>query len=80
MSDRSGHGDIWTVSADGGPATAIMSDAPWDGFPVWSPDGSMIAFHSDRGGSADIWVLGPTQVAVEPSTWGAIKAAFRQGY
>ena len=28
-----------------------------DGGAAWSPDGSRIAFHSDRGGDLDIWVL-----------------------
>jgi Tol biopolymer transport system component len=28
-----------------------------DGGPAWSPDGSRIAFHSDRGGNLDIYVI-----------------------
>jgi Tol biopolymer transport system component len=37
----------------------------------------MIAFASDRSGNYDIWIIDVSAVAVEPTTWGAIKAAFR---
>jgi Tol biopolymer transport system component len=45
--------------------------------PAWSPDGSMIAFSSNRSGVSNIWVMDVRAVAVEPTTWGAIKASFR---
>src|SRR3546814_11658292 len=37
----------------GGEATQVTSGEAWDARPVWSPDGTRIAFISDRGGSRD---------------------------
>jgi hypothetical protein len=39
----------------------------------WSPDGSQIAFGRD----GNIWIIDVGAVAVEPATWGAIKARYR---
>ncbi len=42
-------GDIFTVSVGGGgPSKQLSSDPAYDTAPVWSPDGSRIAFASDR--------------------------------
>ena len=49
-------GDIYTVDADGGDATAMMSGLAFDSQPAYSPDGSMIAFISDRDGSENLWI------------------------
>lgn len=49
-------GDIFTVPATGGDATQITSDGGYDTAPVWSPDGSRLAFSSNRRGSSDIFV------------------------
>jgi hypothetical protein len=43
----------------GGPPVAVTSDPAWDWGPDWSPDGTRIAFTSDRSGSVDIWLVGP---------------------
>lgn len=51
------HGDIFTVSADGGEARQLTSNVAFDSYPVWSPDGRSIAFASDREGSTDVWVV-----------------------
>jgi len=50
-------GDLYTVPIDGGDATRRTSGMAWDYMPRWSPDGSTIAFASDRGGNEDIWLM-----------------------
>ncbi len=50
-------GDIYTLPITGGMATNISSGLPWEIQPRFSPDGSMIAFTSDRGGGDNIWIM-----------------------
>lgn len=50
-------GDIFTVPSSGGTAKQITSNAAFDSYPVWSPDGNHIAFASNREGSIDVWVM-----------------------
>ncbi len=50
-------GDIYTMPITGGTATAIASGLPWEVQPRFSPDGSRIAFTSDRGGGDNIWIM-----------------------
>lgn len=50
-------GNIFTVPAKGGDARQITSGNSYNTAPVWSPDGSKIAFGSDREGSMDIFVV-----------------------
>jgi mono/diheme cytochrome c family protein len=40
--------DIWAFDIATGKGTAITSDAPPDSAPIWSPDGTEIAYVSDR--------------------------------
>lgn len=43
-------------------------DSEWTyGMPAWSPDGDKIAYHSDAGGTEDIWVMSPIEVGFEPA-------------
>ncbi|MEP4148278.1 MAG: amidohydrolase family protein [Halioglobus sp.] len=49
-------GDIYSLPIEGGQATAITSGMAWDIQPRFSPDGSQIAFISDRAGGDNIWV------------------------
>ena len=50
-------GDIYTVPVGGGKALQITSNQGHDTHPVWSPDGSRIAFASSREGSMDIFIV-----------------------
>ncbi len=49
-------GDLYTVPIDGGEARPIVTGLPFDGQPAFSPDGSMLAFTSDRSGSDNLWI------------------------
>lgn len=51
-------GDIYTVPVSGGEARQLTSDKGYDSKPLWSPDGTRIAFTSDRvGNNIDIYVM-----------------------
>lgn len=50
-------GDIYTVPVAGGTATRLTTVDSYEANPVWSPDGSKIAFSSDRNGNADVFVM-----------------------
>ncbi|MEM7690070.1 MAG: amidohydrolase family protein [Pseudomonadota bacterium] len=50
-------GDIYTVPMSGGAATRIAEGMAWEVHPRFSPDGSRIAFTSDRGGGNNIWIM-----------------------
>ena len=50
-------GDIYTMPISGGTPTRISSGMAWEVHPRWSPDGSRIAFTSDRGGGDNIWIM-----------------------
>jgi Tol biopolymer transport system component len=49
--------DIYTMAADGSDVLQLTDEPGLDLFPVFSPDGSKIAFNSDRAGTVDIWVM-----------------------
>ena len=50
-------GDIYLLPMSGGEAKNISSGFHWDMQPRFSPDGSHIAFTSDRDGGDNIWVM-----------------------
>ena len=50
-------GDLFLLPIAGGVAKPIATGPAWDMQPRFSPDGAHIAFSSDRGGSANIWVM-----------------------
>ncbi|MGC1300842.1 MAG: LpqB family beta-propeller domain-containing protein, partial [Caulobacteraceae bacterium] len=51
-------GDIWTAPAQGGEARLLVTDPATESRPIYSPDGSKLAFMSNRGGgSTNIYVL-----------------------
>ena len=63
-------GDIYTMPGSGGDPTRISEGLAWEVQPRFSPDGSRIAFTSDRGGADNIWIMNadgsdPAQVTKE---------------
>ena len=50
-------GDIWTVPATGGEARLLVSHPAYDSRPLYSPDGTKLAFQSTRTGNGDLYVL-----------------------
>ncbi|MEO5894197.1 MAG: amidohydrolase family protein [Vicinamibacterales bacterium] len=48
-------GDVW-IARRGETPVRMTDDAHVDTDPVWSPDGTRVAYVSDREGSLDIWV------------------------
>jgi Tol biopolymer transport system component/C-terminal processing protease CtpA/Prc len=50
-------GDIWVVPAAGGEAHLLVSHPATESRPMYSPDGTRVAFISNRAGSMDIWLL-----------------------
>jgi tricorn protease len=58
-------GDLWTVDRNGGHASRLTTGTGIETDPVFSPDGSMIAFTGEYDGNTDVFVV--------PSTGGVPK-------
>src|SRR5499425_894053 len=50
-------GDLWIVDRNGGEAKRLTSDVGIEIDPVFSPDGSMIAFTGEYDGNEDVYVI-----------------------
>ncbi|MBZ5590237.1 MAG: peptidase S41 [Acidobacteriia bacterium] len=51
------HGNLWKVRAIGGAAEPLTVSGAHNTMAVWSPDGTRIAFASDRYGNFDVFVM-----------------------
>jgi Tol biopolymer transport system component len=47
---------VWVASTRTGEARRVSEDADASWGPAWSPDGGQLAFYSDRGGKARLWL------------------------
>ena len=50
-------GDIWDVPASGGEAHLLVSNPAYDSRPLYSPDGTKLAFLSTRTGNGDVYIV-----------------------
>src|SRR6202034_4065382 len=50
-------GDLWSVSRDGGSAIRLTTGAGAETDPIFSPDGSQIAFTGEYDGNVDVFVI-----------------------
>ena len=49
--------DVWTINADGTDLMQLTDSPGFDFDPSWSPDGTRIAFRSERSGDTEIWLM-----------------------
>ena len=77
VAEREGNWDIWLTSpyaspgsgdAAGAGALRLTDDPAMDWAPAWSPDGTQIAFVSDRGGSHQVYVMRADGAELRPVT------------
>ncbi|MRT94213.1 S41 family peptidase [Ancylomarina sp. 16SWW S1-10-2] len=50
-------GDIYKVNTKGGEAIRLTTNSAYDYNAIWSPDGTTLAFASDRNGNFDIYLM-----------------------
>ena len=68
---NSGESDVWIVPLSGGVPLRLTDFPGREGNPVWSPDGTRIAFMAGHSGNRDIWIIpaeggAATQVTFDP--------------
>jgi Tol biopolymer transport system component len=62
---ESGNMDLWMIEVARGIATRLTSDASDDEWPTWSPDGTRIAFDSNRKGAFDLYQMAIREIGRE---------------
>jgi tricorn protease len=62
-------GDIWAVSRQGGEARGLVRGTAAAGHPVFSPDGSMIAYNAKTDGNDDVYIVPATGGESRRLTW-----------
>lgn len=66
-------GDLYKVAATGGKAVQLTTLPSYECNPVWSPDGSRIAFASDRKGNFDIFIMSADGGTAKQLTFNSAK-------
>jgi serine/threonine protein kinase len=73
---QTGNMDIWIYEAAGGVATRVTSDPAIDSGPVWSPDGSRLAFMSLRQSHADLFERSSSGAGTEDAVLSSDRAKY----
>jgi Tol biopolymer transport system component/C-terminal processing protease CtpA/Prc len=64
-------GDIWIAESSGGRAAPLTRNVEMEGYPMFSPDGSWVAFASLRGGNWDMYAVPAAGGEVKRLTWNS---------
>jgi Tol biopolymer transport system component len=67
-------GDIYSLPMAGGKATQLTSGLGFDSQPVLSPDGSKLAFISDRDGGINLWIMNADGSQAKPLSKGGLNS------
>jgi dipeptidyl aminopeptidase/acylaminoacyl peptidase len=70
------HDDVWIINADGTGLTRLTDSPAYEFDPSWSPDGTQIAYRSDRGDESEIWVMNANGTGQRRLTAGLSPAWF----
>ena len=62
-------GNLWTVDKSGGTATRLTTHEGMESSPLFSPDGTMIAFSAQYDGNTDVYVMPVTGGEPKRVTW-----------
>jgi tricorn protease len=73
-------GDIWTAPLAGGEAHLLVSHPATESRPMYSPDGTRLAFVSNRTGNGDLYVLNLNTGALQRITFDDADGGTRRGF
>ena len=62
-------GDLWLADRDGADPRRLTADAAEENTPIFSPDGTRIAFRAEYGGNADVYVISVDGGQPQRLTW-----------
>jgi len=68
--------DLFVASVDGTDYRRLTDDAYRDRAPNWSPDGSHLAFYSDRSGAYELWMIAADGSGLRPITQNSGNGGF----
>jgi len=73
LSSRPRNSEVFVADVDGSNELNLSNSAAFDGWPVWSPDGTRVAFASNRAGPAyvgHIWIVNADGTGLQQVTHG----------
>ncbi len=66
-------GNVYKVSSHGGKAIPLTKEISYNGYPIWSHDGSKISFASDRNGNFDVYIMSSSGTEPKRLTFNSTK-------